>query len=526
MALWNGVGQVASVAQLAGVDANGMIKMIVEAVQTVRRNKKTCQKLVQRIEMINDLLQQFPDAQLMQHHDTRNPVEQLEETLQRAYMLIISCRDSSFMYNCFAGANKAEQFRELENDITFYLQLFSLVGYVDITRTLVHHLNGGQPSQTQESVGDVQMINDHSGHVLRHECTTESVESRLQGIRSELFYEPQKRKLKGQSVVSKDIIKFFYAERHSGLLLFNFSQIVDFTANFKWENVVGRGAFGYVYKGKLPGGIEIAVKRLAATSAQGLQEFTAEIQMIANIQHKNVVRLLGFCIQREKEFLRFHIQREEMIIVYEYMPKKSLASFLYSYTKTRESLHWSKRIHIIEGIAQGLDYLHERSHQCVVHMDLKASNVLLDYEMNPKISDFGMARILASGETEETSDIIKGTNGYMDPKYAESGKFSVKSDVYSFGIMILEIVSRKRCLHLLSNGNMVYLPTYAWELWKAGKSQELSDSSPDVLLMLRSKSAVLPVPKMPDNHTNEGLPDILTLERLWEANVPLQLHPH
>jgi hypothetical protein len=104
---------------------------------------------VWRIKMISDLLHQLPDAQLMQHPDTRKPVEQLEETLQRAYMLITSCRDSSFMYHCFTGANKAAQFRELENDITFCLQLFSLVGYVDITRTLVRQLDGGQPSQTQ-----------------------------------------------------------------------------------------------------------------------------------------------------------------------------------------------------------------------------------------------------------------------------------------------------------------------------------------------------------------------------------------
>ncbi|KAM0893649.1 hypothetical protein ACQ4PT_024942 [Festuca glaucescens] len=465
MATLSGVGQVANVAQLAGIYAYGLIKMIVEAVQTVRRNKETCQKLARRVKMIDDLLQELHEAQLMQHRDTRNPVEQLEETLRQAFMLITTCQDSSFMYHCFTGGNQACQLQEVENDIAFYLQIFPLVSHVDTSRTLVLHLSRGQPSQT---------------------------------------------------------------ERRSRLLLFNLSQVVKFTENFKLDNVVGCGAFGY---GKLPSGTEIAVKRFAALSAQGLEEFTADIETIANLQHRNVIRLLGFCIQRENDFLGFHIQREEMILVYKYMPNKSLASFLYSYTKTRESLNWSKRLHIIEGIAQGLVYLHDLSHQCVVHMDLKENNILLDYDMNPKISDFGMARILPSSGAEETSDTVKGTNGYMDPEYIRYGKFSEKSDVYSFGILILEIASRKRRFSLLLDGDMMNLPTLAWELWKAGKSHELLDLSPlcnepqiaqiircihvallciqdcpmhrpamsDVLLMLRSESVSLPTPSVPSS---------------------------
>ncbi|KAK1683516.1 hypothetical protein QYE76_044364 [Lolium multiflorum] len=553
MATLSGVGQVATVAQLAGIDAYGLIKMIVEAVQTVKRNKETCQKLARRVKMIGDLLQELHEAQLMQHRDTRNPVEQLEETLRRAFMLITTCQDSSFMYHCFTGGNQACQLREVENDIAFYLQIFPLVSHVDTFRTLVLHLNRGQPSQTEEYAEVAQILKDDSGHTTspRSEATSETVESRLQEVNQNLadikekstgnhiLNERQKRKVKRISVDKDILVKLFCAERRSRLLLFNLSQIVKFTENFKLDNVVGCGAFGYVYKGKLPSGTEIAVKRFAASSTQGLEEFTAEIETIANLQHRNVIRLLGFCIQREKDFLGFHIQREEMILVYEYMPNKSLASFLYSYTKTRESLNWSKRLHIIEGIAQGLVYLHDLSHQCVVHMDLKANNILLDCDMNPKISDFGMARILPFSGTEETSDTVKGTNGYMDPEYIRYGKFSVKSDVYSFGILILEIVSRKRRLSLLPDGDMMNLPTLAWELWKAGKPHELLDVSPlcnepqtaqiircihvallciqdcpahrptmsDVLLMLRSESLCLPAPSVPINHANEYLAD-------------------
>ncbi|TVU06609.1 hypothetical protein EJB05_49833, partial [Eragrostis curvula] len=567
MALWNGVGQVASVAQLAGVDAYGLIKMIVEAVQTVRRNKDTCQKLARRAEMIRDLLQQLQEAPLMQHRDTRKPMEQLELTLQRAYLLITSCQGSSFMYHCFTGANKADQFREVENDIAFFLQLFPLVDYVDTTRTWMRHLNRAQPSHAEESVQEMQTLNDHSSNAIRHEGTAEAIESRVQRVmkhgsdkedqvaRNSIFYEQPKQKLKMQSIVNKELVKLFCAEKCFGLLMFSFSQIVDFTGNFKWDNVIGRGAFGYVYKGKLPNGIEIAVKRHAAISSQGLEEFTAEIDLITNLQHKNVVRLLGFCLQKQKDILGFQIQGLEMILVYEYMPNKSLASFLYSYTKTEDALNLPMRLRIIEGLAQGLVYLHEHSRQCVVHMDLKASNILLDYEMAPKISDFGMAQVLPSSSSEETSTIVKGTNGYIDPEYVKSGKYSVKSDVYSFSILILEIISRKRCCQLLPNGDMLHLPTRAWELCKAGKSHELPDLPPsneiqlaqiikcvhvallciqdcptdrptmsEVLLMLHSDRASSPVPNLPANHTHEYPADVVTLETLWEANVPLQPH--
>lgn len=170
MATWNGVSQAASVAQLAGVDAYGLIKMIVEAVQTVRRNKETCQKLARRVKMIGDLLQQLHEAQLMQHGDTRSPVEQLEETLRQAFMLVTTCQDSSFMYHCFTGGNQACQLREVENDIVFYLQLFPLVGYIDTSRTLLH-LNRGQPSHTEgyAEAEEAQILeNDNSGGAPRY----------------------------------------------------------------------------------------------------------------------------------------------------------------------------------------------------------------------------------------------------------------------------------------------------------------------------------------------------------------------
>ena len=135
MALWNAVSQVASIAQLAGVDAYGLISMIVEAARTVKRNLEICQLLARRAKMIGDLLQQLERTQLMQHMETRNPVEQLEETLWHAYVLIASCCDDSYLYSCCMGVKRADQLREVQNEITFYLQLFPLASFVDNTRT-------------------------------------------------------------------------------------------------------------------------------------------------------------------------------------------------------------------------------------------------------------------------------------------------------------------------------------------------------------------------------------------------------
>jgi hypothetical protein len=149
MALWSGMGQVASIAQLAGVDAYGLISMIVEAAKTVKRNRETCQLLARLARMIGDLLQQLERTQLMHHMETRNPVEQLEETLRHAYVLITSCRDSSYLHSFCMGGKQADQLREVQNEITFYLQLFPLVSFVDNTRTWERLLSRACPLCTR-----------------------------------------------------------------------------------------------------------------------------------------------------------------------------------------------------------------------------------------------------------------------------------------------------------------------------------------------------------------------------------------
>ncbi|XP_044495831.1 G-type lectin S-receptor-like serine/threonine-protein kinase B120 [Mangifera indica] len=248
------------------------------------------------------------------------------------------------------------------------------------------------------------------------------------------------------------------------LPMFNFSSIAIATNNFSEENKLGQGGFGPVYKGKLPGEQEIAVKRLSSKSVQGLEEFKNEVILIAKLQHRNLVRLLGCCIQGE-----------EMLLVYEYMPNKSLDFFLFDPAK-QALLDWKKRFAIIEGIARGLLYLHRDSRLRIIHRDLKASNILLDEEMNPKISDFGMARIFGGNQHEANTIRVVGTYGYMAPEYAMEGLFSVKSDVYSFGVLLLEIVSGKRNNSFRSS-EFSNLIGYAWTLWNEGRAIELVDPS-------------------------------------------------
>ncbi|KAI3453879.1 hypothetical protein Pfo_010542 [Paulownia fortunei] len=259
------------------------------------------------------------------------------------------------------------------------------------------------------------------------------------------------------------------------LPMFSYASVSAATNNFSPENKLGEGGFGPVYKGKLLNGQEIALKRLSKKSGQGFEEFRNEILLIAKLQHRNLVQLLGCCIDPD-----------ESILIYEYMPNKSLDFFLFDSNK-QELLDWTTRVRIVEGIAQGLLYLHEYSRLRIIHRDLKASNILLDNEMNPKISDFGMARIFGGNDSRAHTNRIVGTYGYMAPEYALEGLFSIKSDVFSFGVLVLEIVSGKKNTGFYHTDSLNLLG-HAWELWVSDRGVELMDpavGSPPVSAALR-----------------------------------------
>ncbi|WOG85282.1 hypothetical protein DCAR_0104470 [Daucus carota subsp. sativus] len=246
-------------------------------------------------------------------------------------------------------------------------------------------------------------------------------------------------------------------------LRYDFSTIQAATNSFSDSNKLGEGGFGSVYKGAFQNGQEIAVKRLSTGSNQGQQEFINEVILVAKLQHRNLVRLVGFCFEGS-----------ERLLIYEFMPNASLDHFIFDTVK-RTYLDWERRYKIISGVARGILYLHEDSRLRIIHRDLKASNVLLDAEMNPKIADFGMARLFDLDETQAMTNKIVGTYGYMAPEYAMYGQFSVKSDVFSFGVLVLEILSGKKNHNFRNGGNVEDLASFAWKNWREGTPSNVID---------------------------------------------------
>ncbi|GAU21485.1 hypothetical protein TSUD_242080 [Trifolium subterraneum] len=260
------------------------------------------------------------------------------------------------------------------------------------------------------------------------------------------------------------------------LPVFDFSILVKASNNFSSVNKLGEGGFGPVYKGTLVDGKEVAIKRHSKVSDQGLEEFKNEIALIAKLQHRNLVNLLGCCIHKE-----------EMLLLYEYMPNKSLDYFIFDETRSK-LLVWTHRSNIIAGIARGLLYLHQDSRLKIIHRDMKTSNILLDAHMNPKISDFGLARTFRGDQVEAKTKKMVGTYGYMPPEYAVHGRYSMKSDVFSFGVIVLEIISGNKIKRFYDPEHSLNLLGHAWRLWIENMPMELLDT--DLLDMCISSEVI------------------------------------
>ncbi|KAL6907535.1 hypothetical protein ACP4OV_002574 [Aristida adscensionis] len=309
---------------------------------------------------------------------------------------------------------------------------------------------------------------------------------------------------------------------------FSYKDLFHATEGFASKQLLGVGGFGRVYKGVLPeSNLEIAVKRVSHDSKQGMKEFIAEVVSMGRLRHRNLVQLLGYC-RREGE----------LILVYDYMSNGSLDKHLYD--KTKPVLGWNLRLHIIKGIASGLLYLHEDWEQVVVHRDIKASNVLLDNEMNGCLGDFGLAKLYEHGADPRTTRIV-GTMGYLSPELLRTGKASPPTDVFAFGMFMLEVTCGRRPLEHDLQDNQVVLLDWVLQHWNNGAildlvdprlsseyiaeeaslvlklgllcSQPMADARPTMRQVLQCLEGTMPVPEMPMTNLDYSTLTFLQNER-------------
>ncbi|KAJ8467233.1 hypothetical protein OPV22_029785 [Ensete ventricosum] len=260
--------------------------------------------------------------------------------------------------------------------------------------------------------------------------------------------------------------------------IYTYKELKNATDDFSPANKIGEGGFGSVYKGRLRDGTVVAVKVLSAESKHGAQQFLTEITVISGLIHENLVKLYGCCAEESHR-----------ILVYNYLEHNSLAQTLLGFSHSSIQFDWRARVKICIGIARGLAFLHDKVRPHVVHRDIKASNILLDKDLTPKISDFGLAKLLPANMSH-VSTRVAGTLGYLAPEYAIRGQVTRKSDVYSFGVLLLEIVSG-RCntntrrlpyedQFLLERSSGItngFLVMQTWALHKSGKLVNVIDSS-------------------------------------------------
>ncbi|KAM5560187.1 hypothetical protein ABKV19_021381 [Rosa sericea] len=244
---------------------------------------------------------------------------------------------------------------------------------------------------------------------------------------------------------------------------FKYKELYIATKGFREKELLGNGGFGKVYRGLLPSSeVEIAVKRVSHESRQGMKEFVAEIVSIGRLRHRNIVQLLGYCRRKG-----------ELLLVYDYMPNGSLDKYLYDQPEV--TLNWSQRFKVIKGVASGLFYLHEEWEQVVIHRDVKASNVLLDGEMNGRLGDFGLARLYDHGTDPQTTHIV-GTIGYLAPEHTRTGRATTSTDVFAFGAFLLEVACGKRPIKTQGPEDVI-LVDWVFSCWNRSNILEARDQS-------------------------------------------------
>ncbi|XP_024021618.1 L-type lectin-domain containing receptor kinase IX.1 [Morus notabilis] len=250
-------------------------------------------------------------------------------------------------------------------------------------------------------------------------------------------------------------------ERNSGARRFSYDELLVATNNFAEEEKLGQGGFGGVYRGFLKSlNSYVAIKKVSSVSNQGVKEYASEVKIISQLRHRNLVQLIGWCHRKK-----------DLLLIYEFMPNGSLDSHLF---KRKSVLTWATRYNIARGMASALLYLHQEWEQCVLHRDIKASNIMLDSNFNAKLGDFGLARLVDHDKGSQTT-ALAGTLGYMAPECVTTGRASRESDIYSFGVVALEIACGRKAIEPNEREDETIIVESVWDLYGADKILEAAD---------------------------------------------------
>ncbi|XP_038979808.1 L-type lectin-domain containing receptor kinase SIT2-like isoform X2 [Phoenix dactylifera] len=280
------------------------------------------------------------------------------------------------------------------------------------------------------------------------------------------------------------------------------------TKGFRDQHLLGAGGFGKVYSGVLPNtDIQVAVKQVSHESRQGMREFIAEIVSIGRLRHRNLVQLLGYCRRKR-----------ELLLVYEFMPNSSLDKYLFNQPKSM--LSWGQRFQIIKGVASALYYLHEGWEKVVVHRDIKASNILLDDQMNGRLGDFGLARLYDHGTDPQTTHVV-GTLGYLAPELGKTGKATTSTDVFAFGEFLLEVACGRRPIEMRALEEDMVLVDKVLECWKAGIILEARDPNLGNEYIVEEMEMVLKLGLLCSHPNSTSRPPMRLVMRILECEAPL-----
>ncbi|CAL4978935.1 unnamed protein product [Urochloa decumbens] len=415
---------------------------IKEAVKTVRKNKEQCREIRKRVLRVSALLKRLQETEMIQDPAMCDALEALEETLTRTHDLIVACQKKNIMCRLCMAGDLAKQLREVKQDNSD--QMVDGIFAANVSATIIL-------TSIQYVAGPLSLKN--AGAVDISQCRHSTYDNSCELI--------------NHSKNNVPVRSMSQPAPFSCLTHFSLSELETATNGFSDENLIGRGGFVSVYKGVLHDGLVVAIKRFRNSIIFSWDHLYDELNLVSKLQHKNLVKLLGYGYQDIQtvvwaEDRNDQAERRLYFSVEEHMPNGNLEENLKVFR-----LDWLNSIRIIQGIAHGLNYLHM---QHIVHSDLKPSNMLLDFHLNPKISDFGMARMLDHGDmTTRDVNCLAGTMGYMPPEYIVEGILSTKYDVYSFGVILLEIISSMCILEPVRRQASV---EWAWEVWRVGSLKD------------------------------------------------------